>query len=173
MTDLPETPFDHGVTAELIERLSGPVGMITLNWPFIEQSMAQITEATADPVAAEGVAVRRENGIGERLKYLRRIFHEVAALKPYRPRSERIFAALAPLTELRHWCSHGRISKYDAAAETVTFVRINPDRTRSHHTIRHIEVRVAAFDEAARVTLALATDIGRLAHDLVGAFVRR
>jgi hypothetical protein len=172
MTDLPDNPFDHGVTPEFIASLSSPVGSTTLNWPFIEHALAQITEATADAVGEAGAKVKREYDFGKRLKYLRRIFSEVAALKSYRARAEQIFDGLDPLAEVRHLLSHGRISRYDAGAKVIDFVRLRPDRSGSHHTFEEVRVFVENIERAARASTRLAADLLALAADLVNEFIK-
>lgn len=161
-----ENHYD-GVTPDLIERLSGPVGFVTLNWPFIEETMAYITEITADAVQAAGLRVKRERSFKERFNYMRRIFTSVPALASHAKFFEQIAADIDQLTPVRHALTHGRMTSFDSETEIVRFIKINPDRAGQYHIVDTIKLSPEVIDNAGRVSLLIVTNLGRLARALL------
>ncbi len=170
MTEFSEDPFRHGITNDLVNRISPSVGLMTVSWGFIEQSMAAIIEFTSNEVAKKEINVERPKFYDPKRKYLIKIFKTVEALSSYKNHVNGLFEDMDKLSKVRHLLTHGTLNQFNPDTDTVIISKVNPEKDEPQYVIESQEILVPVILEAGARAEKLATVWGELASKISDQF---
>ncbi|WP_427026595.1 hypothetical protein ACP4J4_20210 (plasmid) [Aureimonas ureilytica] len=163
----PNPAPDHRITNGLVADISPHIGVLVINWAFIEQAMSAVFEATEKVALEAGVKVRRPFAFTGKRDQFKALFAGVDKLDEFRPRAAQMLDGVDNLTPLRNCVVHGSLHSYDAASGFLTFAKVNPDKGETHHVLIEHRVKLASLEPAANACTRLATDLQRLAAELM------
>lgn len=167
MGDIP----DHGITNDLVKDLSSPVGFIIINWAFIDQHLSGIAEAIWGEIEKDALKLKRGRQYSEKAKALAIAFAELRSLSEYKDRFANLLEHAEKVTEIRHVFCHGTLHHFDPEKKVLTFVKVNPTKGRDAHEMEEVSISADNIFRCAVISLDLATELGKLATELVAKFL--
>ena len=119
--------------AEIVEPLCGAIGHMVHSWSYVEACLDYNVAIIFQAAGGRHLDDQIPQALGRKIKFLRRCFRQIDALKPFAEEALPYLDKANHLSELRHIVVHGYASKYDEHNQSFRFVRLNLIDGRTMH----------------------------------------
>ncbi|HEY8595999.1 MAG TPA: hypothetical protein VIL84_12220 [Devosiaceae bacterium] len=123
---------EPSVSPEIMPHIITSVGMLVLNWSFVENTLDMWTAIAYRDVGGDEIEKEIPKMFSRKVKYLRKCFRRLAPLAPHRKACLHFVERAKAISDIRHNIVHGTLSDYDPETEMITFsiLELNPDKTQ-------------------------------------------
>jgi hypothetical protein len=161
---------EPSVPEEVMPSLFANIGMIVMNWSFVENSLDAWTAIAYQN--CNGASVERElpRMFDRKVRFLRKCFNRLPELAPWKDDALHYLDRARALSETRHYVVHGVLSDFDKDHdESFTFQKIDLDENRTQHVIGSLTIPGEKLIDAANELLAMANQGHRISSSMLNA----
>jgi hypothetical protein len=165
MRDDPDTP---PIPSEILHSIYAAVGELILKWAHAEQILDNMIT-----IFFHGAGAKSERdlpvALSRKMRYLRKSLRTTPSLATFRETANNLLSETKKLSDIRHTVVHGALTEYDAATQTITFVKL-----KAVKDTHWVDPRLVKLDDLLGVGEEagnLALHLGDLLKGLLEAFV--
>ncbi len=152
--------------------LYGAVGDIVVNWAIAESALNSLVAIIYQSAGGKHVDHQIPVAFKRRVKFLRRCFNNVDALKPYADEGRDILGNAANLAYIRNAVIHGTVSNYEPATQQYTFTKLDVVDKDTIHQVNTVTTTLSDLRGAALDSQSVARAAIAFRDRLMDAFVR-
>jgi len=157
----------RSVPEEIMPSLFSCVGMIVVNWTFIENALDGWACAAFHDYPDLRVEKELPRQFGRKLDFLRKSFRRIPGLSPFESEALAFLDRARELSGVRDSVVHGTLSDFDPQDEVFTFSKIDLTKDKRQHVFGELRIRGADLVSAADELLAMAAQAQELSLRLL------
>jgi len=128
--------FKRTVPEELMPSLFSGVGMIVMNFAFVENALDAWTALAYHDFGGSRIEKEMPRQFGRKVTFLRKCFSRLDGLKPFSQEALAIVNRARELSDTRHYVAHGVLAGFDAEDdETFYFRKIDISDDKTEHVL--------------------------------------
>lgn len=148
---------ERSVPEEVMPSVFGCVGMIVLNWSFVENSLDAWTSISFHDHNGESVERQIPRQFGRKVSFLRKCFRRLPSLAVHADEVSAYLDRAVALANVRNYVVHGTLSDFDPADESFLFVKIDISEDKRQHEFGELKILGTDLIAAANELLVMAS----------------
>lgn len=131
---------DRSVPEEIIPTTFSCVGMIIVNWTFVENALDAWTAIAFHEHNASSIERQLPKMFGRKVKFLKKCFRRLPGLAPFSDEAIAFIERANELSEIRHYVAHGTLSHFDTTDESFIFAKIGLSDDKQQHEFGELRI---------------------------------
>lgn len=143
------------ISPEVFPPLFSAIGETVFNWSLIEFALGSWIAIIYQVGGGRHHAKTIPFSLSPKLKFLRRCFNQIEALKPFAAEGKDILRRIKAIKDNREMMVHGRVTGYSPDDDSYLFVRLDLDKEQTMHVAKESRLGVVEILKDAREAHAI------------------
>lgn len=159
------------VPEKVMPSLFANVGMIVMNWSFVENSLDAWTAIAFQDCNGSSIERELPRQFDRKMRFLRKCFNRLPELTPWKNEALAYLDRAKALSVVRHYVVHGVLWDFDSANnESFTFQKIDLDENKTQHMLGSLTIAGEDLIASANELLGMASQGQKITHFMLNAF---
>lgn len=133
--------YDPKALVEIMPSLCGGLGMVVLNWSFVENNLDHWTAIAYADFGGSSIEAELPRQFGRKVKFLRKCFRRIPELSTFQDECTTYIDRAEAISTTRHYLVHGVLKGFDPENyESFTFAKIDVSEDKNDHVVGELTI---------------------------------
>lgn len=132
--------LNRSVPEEIVPTFYSCVGMIIVNWTFVENSLDAWSAIAFHDHGGSGIEAKLPKQFASKTSFLKKCFEHLPTLSPYANEARCFIDKVSDLSTIRHYVAHGTLSHFDPSDASFKFVKIDMTPDKKEHKFGELHI---------------------------------